>query len=192
MPGKPASKKPNKKSAEKKISLSRLILIIFAIIIALSLIVLTTYNPGNKKSVAKSSSATSKSTPTFRKDGSLKIYRTHNPEPLLLEIEVADEEPERIRGLMDRFSMPENAGMLFIFDKDEPRSFWMKNTYIPLDIIYINAEKKIVSIQKYTHPRTTTSIPSEKPAIYVLEVNAGFTDKYGIFAGDKIAYELTY
>jgi hypothetical protein len=64
----------------------------------------------------------------------------------------------------------------------------MKNTFISLDIIYINSQKEIVSIQKYTQPKTTYSIPSEKPAMYVLEVNAGFTDKYRIAAGDKITY----
>ena len=58
-----------------------------------------------------------------------------------------------MRGLMDRLNLPENAGMLFIFAKDEPRSFWMKNTYISLDIIYINSNKEIVSIQKYTQPK---------------------------------------
>ena len=107
-----------------------------------------------------------------------------------IEIEVADEEAERMRGLMDRISMPENAGMLFIFEEEEQRSFWMKNTYLSLDIIFINSKKEIVSIQTYTTPKTTTGIPSELPAKYVLEVNAGFTDKYGISAGDKIDFNL--
>jgi len=107
----------------------------------------------------------------------------------MLDIEIADDENERMRGLMDRLELPENAGMLFIFDGDEPRSFWMKNTYISLDIIYINSKKEIVSIQKYTQPKTTTSIPSEAPAKYVLEVNAGFTDKYGIGPGDRIVID---
>ena len=93
-----------------------------------------------------------------------------------------------MQGLMYRQNLPENAGMLFIFTNEEPRSFWMKNTYISLDIIYINSKKEIVSIQKYTQPRSTYSIPSEKPAMYVLEVNAGFTDKYGIHPGDKIDF----
>jgi uncharacterized membrane protein (UPF0127 family) len=93
-----------------------------------------------------------------------------------------------MRGLMDRFSLPDQAGMLFIFDNDEPRSFWMKNTYISLDIIFINSNKEIVSIQKYTQPRTTSSIPSDKPAMYVLEVNAGYCDKFDIKPGDKVEF----
>jgi uncharacterized membrane protein (UPF0127 family) len=64
----------------------------------------------------------------------------------------------------------------------------MKNTFIALDIIYINADKEIVSIQKYTQPKSTYSLPSEKPAQFVLEVNAGFCDKYNIRPGDKIEF----
>ena len=105
-----------------------------------------------------------------------------------MDIEVADNDGERMRGLMDRQNLPDNAGMFFVFPNDEPRSFWMKNTLLSLDIIYINSRKEIVSIQKYTQPRSTYSIPSEKPAMYVLEVNAGFTDKYGINAGDRIEF----
>jgi len=180
----------NKKKARKKINLNRLILICFAIIIALSFLLFNLYSPKKNIPITKQYSSNIKSTPSFRKDGSLSIMLTGNPSPIMLDIEVADDDGERMRGLMDRQNLPDNAGMLFIFPDEEPRSFWMKNTLISLDIIYINSRKEIVSIQKYTQPRSTYSIPSEKPATYVLEVNAGFTDNHGINPGDKIEFSF--
>jgi uncharacterized membrane protein (UPF0127 family) len=185
--GKPVSWK-NKKAGRKKINLTRLFFILIAIIIALAFLMFSLYTSKRNKPINKQSSSYSKPAPTFRKDGRLLIMLTENPGPILLDIEIADNDEERMRGLMDRQTLPDNTGMLFIFPNDEPRSFWMKNTYISLDIIYINSSKEIVSIQKYTQPKSTYSIPSEKPAMYVLEVNAGFTDKYGINPGDKIDF----
>ena len=183
-------KKANKKNTRRKPNLSRLILIIIAAVIALAFLFFSIYIPKGKKPASPKSSSYSKSTPSFRKDGSLSIYHAGNSSPLILDIELADDEEERMRGLMDRQNLPENAGMLFIFPKEEPRSFWMKDTFISLDIIFINSDKQIVSIQKYTLPKSTFSIPSEKPAKYVLEVNAGFTDKYVINVGDKIDFSF--
>jgi uncharacterized membrane protein (UPF0127 family) len=177
--------KSTKKRKKKNYSFTRIVLISIAFIITFAFLVFSLYKPGKKKSTFKPTTSVTKSEPSFRKDGILSIIPSDSP-PINLEIEIADDEGEIMRGLMDRLSMPENAGMFFIFDKDEPRSFWMKNTYISLDIIYINSNKEIVSIQKYTQPKTTSSIPSEEPAMYVLEVNAGFVDKFGINAGDRI------
>jgi uncharacterized protein len=178
----------NKKTARKKVNLSRLAFIIIAVIIVLAFLLFSIYNPKRNNPAAKQSSSYTKSGPSFRKDGRLNISLSNNSLPILLDIEIADNDDERMRGLMYRQSLPENAGMLFIFSNDEDRSFWMKNTFISLDIIYINSKKEIVSIQKYTQPKSTYSIPSEKPAMYVLEVNAGFTDKHGINPGDKIDF----
>jgi len=188
MPGKSSKKNPTKIVKKQKIGPSRLIIIVFAIIIALIFIVFSTYKPIRKKPSAIQNTTTSKPAPVFRKDGTLSILRAHNSSLISLDIEIADDEAERMKGLMDRIILPDSAGMFFIFEKDELRSFWMKNTYISLDIIYINSNMEIVSIQKYTQPKTTYSIPSEKPAMYVLEVNAGFTDQYVIKPGDKIEF----
>jgi len=188
MPNKTPVKKVNKKSAPKKFRLSRLILIILVAIIALAFLFFSSYSPNRNKPSARQSSSISKSAASFRKDGSLSVFLSQNPSPIKIDVEIADDEKERMKGLMDRHNLPENAGMLFIFPDEAPRSFWMKNTFIALDIIYINSYKVIVSIQKYTQPKTTYSIPSEKPAMYVLEVNAGFTDKFGINPGDKIDF----
>lgn len=180
--------KVNKKKTHQKISLTKLIFIIIAVVIAIAFLFFSVYVPKRNQSAPKQISHSSKPVPVFRKDGRLSIISANKPSPVSLDIEVADDEEERMRGLMDRLNLPENTGMLFIFPNEEPRSFWMKNTFISLDIIYINSQKEIVSIQKYTQPKTTYSIPSEKPAMYVLEVNAGFTDKNGIALGDKIAF----
>ena len=188
MTGKVTHKKPIKSQKTKKIVSSKLIIVVAAVIIAVAFLVFSTYTPPGKKPSANKASSTSKSAPSFRKDGILSILMSREPSPVQLDIEIADEEAERMRGLMDRFLLPENSGMLFIFQDEEPRSFWMKNTYISLDIIYINSNKEIVSIQKYTQPQTTTSIPSERPAMYVLEVNAGLSDRLGINPGDKIEF----
>ncbi len=188
MPKKAPVKKTNKKHPWKKPSLSGLVIIILAIIVAFAFLLFSIYNPKRNKPSASQSPSISKSTTSFRKDGRLSIFVSQNPSPILLDIEVVDKEEDRMRGLMDRYNLPETAGMLFIFPDEEPRSFWMKNTFISLDIIYINSRKEIVSIQKYTQPKSTYSIPSEKPAMYVLEVNAGFTDKNGINPGDKIEF----
>jgi uncharacterized membrane protein (UPF0127 family) len=183
----PVSRK-NKRKAKKKINIARLFFIIVAVIIALAFLLFSLYTPKRNKPIDRQSSSYSKPAPSFRKDGNLSIVLTENTSPIILDIEIADNDAERMRGLMDRQNLPDKAGMLFIFPNDEPRSFWMKNTFISLDIIYINSRREIVSIQKYTQPKSTYSIPSEKPAMYVLEVNAGFTDKYGINPGDKIDF----
>jgi uncharacterized membrane protein (UPF0127 family) len=190
MTGKDTRKKPNKNQKRNKAGISRLIIIIAAILIALAFLVFSIQTPFSSKPNSRQNTTGSRpaSSPSFRKDGSLSLHVSQQSSLIQLDIEIADQETERMRGLMDRFSLPENAGMLFIFQEEEPRSFWMKNTYISLDIIYINSEKEIVSIQKYTQPQTTTSIPSEKPAMYVLEVNAGFADQFGVSPGDKIDF----
>ena len=90
---------------------------------------------------------------------------------------------------MYRKSMKENQGMLFVFHEEKPRSFWMHNTYIPLDIIYLNKEKEIVSIAKNAAPLSETSRPSEGDAMYVLEINGGLSDKLGLTKGDRMTFE---
>jgi len=177
-------KSPQKKAPVNKMSLSRLALIIFALIIVLAFILFSISSPKSKKTKDRQPATSIPNTPAFRMDGQVKVITGNGP--VTIDIEVADSEDERTQGLMYRYSMEENQGMYFIFPEEDFRSFWMKNTYISLDIIFINANHEIVSIQKYTQPKSTYSQPSEKPAKYVLEVNAGFADKYGIKPGDKV------
>lgn len=110
-------------------------------------------------------------------------------------VEVANDHQSRAMGLMYRESMADDAGMLFIFPQPQPLAFWMKNTLIPLDILYFDQNRKLVSISERTPPcRNTTTrcpnYPSLKPAQYVLEINAGLSEKYGFKPGDELDIAL--
>ena len=105
-----------------------------------------------------------------------------------LNVEVAKTPPAREKGLMFRTSLGESEGMLFVFDKEENLNFWMKNTYIPLDIAYIN-KKGIINEIYYMAPVDISKIYSSvKPAMYALEVNAGWFSKNKIRIGAKIDF----
>lgn len=103
-----------------------------------------------------------------------------------IDVEIAETDETRHRGLMYRDKMEETQGMLFIFPEAELQSFYMKNTLIPLDIIFISPKKEIVKIYKNTTPLSEKDLPSLKPATYVVEVIGGFTDKFGIKEGNYI------
>lgn len=118
--------------------------------------------------------------PVFRKDGELQFIDRNDKILATIAVEVADNDDERMQGLMYRDSLPSMSGMLFIFPTEEMQAFWMKNTRFSLDIIYVNSERKIVSISKNTQPYSLESIPSAGPAMYVVEVPAGFADKHAI------------
>jgi uncharacterized membrane protein (UPF0127 family) len=125
----------------------------------------------------------------FKKEGELTIKKASNDSVIKsIDIEIADDEYQTQTGMMYRDSMKDTQGMLFVFPKASYHSFYMKNTRIPLDIIYIDSEKKIVSIQKNAKPFDETSLPSNAPAQYVLEVNAGLSDTWNIEVGDLIDY----
>src|SRR5919109_2766517 len=100
-------------------------------------------------------------------------------EPFSVHIDVADDAQERNRGLMFRKSLESNNGMLFVFEEPGNLSFWMKNTYIPLDMIFIDKDLRIVDIkenvQPCIHEDPCPSYSSKEPAKYVIEVYAGFT-----------------
>ncbi|MDN3725476.1 DUF192 domain-containing protein [Aequorivita sp. SDUM287046] len=126
---------------------------------------------------------------TFTKEGELTLLKSKNDSIIAtLDIEIADDEYSTQTGLMYRNSLAENQAMLFIFNDMQPRSFYMKNTEIPLDIIYLNAEKEIVSFQKNAKTYDETSLPSEAPSQYVLEINAGLSDKWKLEKGDRIEF----
>lgn len=111
-------------------------------------------------------------------------------------LEVADTPSTREKGLMYRQSLKENTGMLFVFEGTSFYPFWMKNTLIPLDIIWINAEKEVVHIKENAQPCENTlkaicnSIIPLKPALYVIELNAGEVEKLNLKTGDKIDFNL--
>lgn len=122
----------------------------------------------------------------FMKEGSLTFTDSLNNPITKIDMEIADTDFDRQLGLMYRKSMEMDQGMLFIFPVQEMQSFWMRNTFIPLDMIFVNSDKKIVTIHKNTQILSDQSYASTEPAQYVVEVVAGFTDKFSIKVGDKI------
>jgi len=110
---------------------------------------------------------------------------TINGDTLLVEIAVKTEDREK--GLMQRQYLPDNAGMLFVFEYSHTLSFWMKNTEIPLSIAYIDENWKIVDIQKMK-PLDENSYESKFPAKYALEVNQGWFENHNVKVGDKIDF----
>ncbi len=125
----------------------------------------------------------------FKKEGNLSIF-TSKSDSLSFNIEVAETEEETTMGLMYRQTMNDNEAMLFIFPYQRQLSFWMKNTYIPLDLLFINSNMKIVHIHKNAIPLDETMLPSENEAQYVLEINGGLADKLGIKLNQTISYNL--
>ncbi|GAA4279260.1 hypothetical protein GCM10022259_39850 [Aquimarina mytili] len=128
---------------------------------------------------------------TFTKEGELSLFDSKDSIPssiTTLDIEIADDDYQIQTGLMYRKSMQNNQGMLFVFSKEAPRSFYMKNTEFALDIIFIDSKNKVVSIQKNAQPFNESSLPSEGPAQYVLEVNAGLTNTWNLKSGDSISF----
>lgn len=102
-------------------------------------------------------------------------------------VEVVDNDTDRAKGLMYRKELPEGRGMLFDFHRDQDVSFWMQNTYIPLDMVFIRGDGRILRIQENTEPLSTRLIPSGGPVRAVLEVIGGTTRKLGIAPGDRVA-----
>ena len=100
-------------------------------------------------------------------------------------LEVADTPKKQQLGLMHRKSMPADHGMLFVFPDEGERNFWMKNTHIPLDIIYADANGKVVSV-KPMQPNDETSVPSDGPAKYAVEINQGEAKRAGVKPGDVL------
>lgn len=105
-------------------------------------------------------------------------------------VEIANDNASRERGLMFRTELPANHGMLFIHEREEPQAFWMKNTRIPLDILYFDGKRRLVSASLRTPPCTAgdacPAYPSAGPALYTLELNAGVAERLGVVPGDEL------
>lgn len=104
------------------------------------------------------------------------------------EVEVADDSAERSQGLMYREQLAQNAGMLFLYPDERPRGFWMKNTPLPLDIIFIDAGGKVVHVAADAKPFDESLIESGVPAQSVLEINGGLSAQLGIAPGAQITW----
>ncbi len=126
---------------------------------------------------------------TFTKEGTLTIFKTETDSILVsLDIEIAESDYEYETGLMYRKSMEEKQGMLFIFPNIRRHNFHMKNTEFPLDIIFIDENLKIASFQKNAKPFNESSLPSKVPIQYVLEINAGLSEKWQLGIGGRVEF----
>ena len=114
----------------------------------------------------------------------IKSARAH----IRLNVEVADSAEERAIGLMHRDSMPYNSGMWFIYETPRWVAFWMRNTLIPLDMIFVDQHGEVQKIHMNAHPLDETPIPGGDNIQFVLEVNAGLSERYGLRAGDFIRH----
>ncbi len=103
--------------------------------------------------------------------------------------EVATTDQEHETGLMNRTSLGENDGMLFVFSDEQIRYFWMKNTLISLDMIFIGTDREIVDINRNAVPESTVAFESAGPARYVLEVAGGYCSRHNINIGDTVSFE---
>lgn len=103
-------------------------------------------------------------------------------------VEIARRQTQHAQGLMFRRKLAADAGMLFLYSRSQPASMWMKNTYIPLDMIYIDREGTIVGYHERAVPQSLEVITSKKPVTAVLEVNSGTVSRLKIAVGDKIIH----
>ncbi len=178
--------------SKQKSNSRRIIAIILLAVLVLWIVftVFPTENRRSEKPASGSSPAAKKAyEPKFKKEGELFFIDTNSADTIKsIDIEFADS-PEKIQyGMMYRKTMNDNMGMLFLMGEERRQSFWMKNTYVSLDIIYVNSKGEVVSIQKNAEPLSEKSLPSEGPASMVLEVRGGFSDTYGIGKGTKITF----
>ncbi|HEX2020651.1 MAG TPA: DUF192 domain-containing protein [Aurantimonas sp.] len=107
-----------------------------------------------------------------------------------IEVELATTPETRATGLMNRESMPQGQGMLFDFGESRPVSMWMKNTLIPLDMLFLDEAGAVISIKTNAQPLSLDTIPSGGPVRYVLELNGGAASRYGVARGDRLEHEI--
>ena len=110
--------------------------------------------------------------------------------PVRFRVAIADDEEERSRGLMFRKELAEGRGMLFDFKQEQEVGFWMRNTYIPLDMIFIAADGRIINIAQNTKPYSLDPVPSAAPALAVLEIGGGLSAELGIEPGDRVLHRI--
>ena len=115
---------------------------------------------------------------SIRKDGTLDFAHLDGPIKASIAIEIADTPETQMKGLMGRNILDDNSGMLFVFDRQEPQKFWMKNTPVSLDIIFAGGDGCIVNIVESTTPMSNQRYGSKGPVKYVVEVPAGFAKRF--------------
>jgi uncharacterized membrane protein (UPF0127 family) len=137
------------------------------------------------------SGCSTSSNSTTRKTTPAVLFPSATTKSLKVTVDLACKREEHAKGLMYVRKLAENHGMLFVFDVEKLHSFWMKNTYIPLDMIHINKNNEIVGIVENAQPHDLNSRSVGRKATYVLEVNAFYARKHGIEIGQKVTFAGT-
>lgn len=170
----------------------RLIMRVGGVLLALALlglvapVILSWFAPAASPTPSSSSPATPESyEPSFTEEGAGAFVTASGDTVAAFALELAETTAETTQGMMFRRSVPEGTGMLFIMPEERYQSFWMRNTYVPLDIIYLSEAGSVVSIQANAQPMNETPLPSEGPAKYVLEIAGGASATLGITPGMK-------
>ncbi|MFN8353152.1 MAG: DUF192 domain-containing protein [Spirosomataceae bacterium] len=169
----------------------KLLLIVGAVLIAASGYYYWSSRSDTSSVPTSAASSTAETAPSnnYTKEGEVVFLKKDSNQRLKkIDVEIADTDADRMKGLMFRTNMPDSVGMLFVFEVSEPQAFWMKNTIMSLDIIYVNEKKQIVSIVRNAKPYSEESLPSKGNAQYVVEVTGGWCDKYGITEGDLVQF----
>jgi uncharacterized membrane protein (UPF0127 family) len=122
-------------------------------------------------------------------EASVVVLTTPGHDPVRVDVEIANTDELRRRGLMYRQNLAPDAGMLFLFQNDEIHQFWMKNTLIPLDMIFIRKDGTVAGVVENAEPKTLTGRSVSKESRHVLEVNGGFARLHGIGEGTRVSYE---
>lgn len=161
------------------------------ILIAASVLLSVVFHSGCKEKASNQNINLTKEV-TFTKQGELSLMKAETDSVVAsFNIEIADDEYKTQTGLMYRSSMEDNQAMLFIFPNEQMRSFYMKNTEFPLDILYFDANKKLINLHRETQPFSEKSLPSTAPAKYVLEIKGGLSEQMSLEAGDSFEFSRT-
>lgn len=160
------------------------ILVLAAFALALVFVVLTFWETGGSRSELDRLTA-------FKKNGVLTFIGSGGDKLRTIDVEIADSESRRQVGLMYRKPLEDSQGMLFIFPVQGALSFWMHNTPISIDMVFADSTGEIVTIHRNARPFDQTQYRATSPAMYVVEVAAGFTDRYRVLVGDSIRWERT-
>jgi len=165
-------------------------IVAIALLVAFGLWLIFTVLPSSSNKNSQGGKQVNRVEPKFQKEAVLAVLDSSASDTIkVFDIELCESMNEIQYGMMYRKSMDPNTGMLFIMGDERKQSFYMKNTFVPLDIIFINNNMEVVSIQKNAKPFDETSLPSTGPASYILEILGGESDKLGISAGNKISWQ---
>jgi len=175
---KPTPKTPAPEHSYKRQIYLGLLFLLLAIIAAITIVILPD-TPAKQ---------TPKEDFAFTKEGSAFFYNKDGSQKCRFDIEIAETPESQKQGLMYRDTMAVSQAMLFPYTKPDNLTFWMKNTYLPLDIIFIGADSLIASISANTVPFSEETVSSKAPAQYVLEINAGLAQKLKLTTGDKFSW----